>query len=233
MTDFTRRINEVLDHTGISNYRLAKDLRLSKSTIGNYRKGKSSPNGSILNSIAEYLEKEGISSRWLLTGEGDMIGKDPIQANIQDSETPAYSRSKTSKKGVPYYDIDFTLSFVGVDNNQQVQPDTYVTHPFFDGCDYIVRASGQSMAKVIKHGDAMGLTKIENWQEFIPLGEVYAIVTNNGFRMVKVITKGKDEHHFKLISKPSDSKKDEFPDQEIKKSTIIQLFKLQASSHLF
>lgn len=136
-------------------------------------------------------------------------------------------------KGVPYYDLDFTLSFVGVENSQQIQPDSYVTHPFFSGCDYIVRASGQSMAKIIKHGDAIGLIKIENWQEFIPLGEVYAIVTKNGFRMVKIITKGKDEKHFKLVSKPSENKKNEFPDQEIKKESIIQLYKVQASSHLF
>lgn len=179
--------------------------------------------------ISNYINnKKPVSDNFLETFIKEFDVKD-----VEDSENGENPVYENSKQGVPYYDIDFTLSFVGVENSQQANPDTYVTHPFFNGCDYIVRASGQSMAKLIKHGDAIGLIKINNWQEFIPLGEIYAIVTKNGFRMVKIITKGKDDHHFKLISKPSDNKKDEFPDQEIKKSNIIQVYKVQASSHLF
>jgi hypothetical protein len=136
-------------------------------------------------------------------------------------------------KGVPYYDIDFTASFLVIENNNQIRPDSYISHPFFKGCDYVVRASGQSMAKVICHGDAIGLIKINSWQEFFPFGEIYAIVTNDNFRMIKVITKGDTDEYFTLISKPTDSKKEEFPPQQIKKSSISAIFKVQASSHLF
>lgn len=136
-------------------------------------------------------------------------------------------------KGVPYYDVDFTASFLTVENNAQTAPDSYINHPFFKGCDYVVRASGQSMAKVISHGDAIGLIKVENWIDFFPFGEIYAIVTKDNFRMIKVITKGESEETYTLISKPSESKKDEFPPQQIKKSTILSIFKVQASSHLF
>lgn len=136
-------------------------------------------------------------------------------------------------KGVPYYDIDFTASFITVENNNQVEPTSYINHPFFKGCDYVVRASGQSMAKVISHGDAIGLIKIENWKDFFPFGEIYAIVTNDNFRMIKVITKGETEDTYTLISKPTDSKKDDFPPQQIKKISISAIFKVQASSHLF
>lgn len=136
-------------------------------------------------------------------------------------------------KKVPYYDIDFTAGFLEVENNQNTVPDSYISHPFFLNCDYVVRASGQSMAKIIRHGDAIGLIKLNNWREFLPFGEVYAIVTNDGLRMIKVITKGDDDTKFKLISKPSESKKDEFPPQQIKKSSIVAVFKVQATSHLF
>lgn len=112
-------------------------------------------------------------------------------------------------------------------------PDSYISHPFFKGCDYVVRASGQSMAKVICHGDAIGLIKVQNWMEFFPFGEIYAIVTKDGFRMIKVITKGENEDSYTLISKPTESKKEEFPPQQIKKNSILSIFKVQASSHLF
>jgi hypothetical protein len=141
--------------------------------------------------------------------------------------------SENYNKGVPYYDVDFTAGFLEVTNNQDVKPDSYIDHPFFKGCDYVVRASGQSMAKVISHGDAIGLIKINNWQDFFPLGEIYAIVTTNHFRMIKVITKGETEDTYTLISKPTESKKDEFPHQQIKKTSISAIFKVQASSHLF
>jgi transcriptional regulator with XRE-family HTH domain len=136
-------------------------------------------------------------------------------------------------KGVPYYDIEFTAGFLEVENNQSISPDSYVSHPFFKGCDYVVRASGQSMAKLICHGDAIGLVKINNWKDFFPFGEIYALVTNDGFRMVKIVTKGETDDAYTLISKPTDSKKDEFPPQQIKKSSILSIFKVQASSHLY
>jgi Peptidase S24-like len=135
--------------------------------------------------------------------------------------------------GIPYYDVDFSLGFLPLENNSQTKPDYYISHPFFKGCDCVVRASGQSMAKLIAHGDAIGLIKLDNWQDFFPLGEIYAIVTVNGFRMIKIVTKGELEDTYTLISKPTDSKKEEFPPQQIKKQSILTMFKVQASSHLF
>jgi len=176
-------------------------------------------------------ENFSVSKEWLLHGIGEMEVSNYInkkEVNNTVSETPA-----DYYKGVPYYDIDFTASFLAIENNNQVTPDSYISHPFFKGCDYVVRASGQSMAKVICHGDAIGLIKINSWQEFFPFGEIYAIVTTDNFRIIKVITKGDTDEYYTLISKPTDSKKEEFPPQQIKKSSISAIFRVQASSHLF
>lgn len=150
--------------------------------------------------------------------------------NVNDTTTEYNSKNEL---GVPYYDVDFTASFLEVENNQSNIPNSYITHPFFIGCDFVVRASGQSMAKIIKHGDAVGLVKLNNWHEFFPFGEVYGIVTTDGYRMFKVITEGLTDDSYTLISKPTDNKKEEFPNQQIKKSLISHLYKVQASSHLF
>ena len=142
-----------------------------------------------------------------------------------DFENSKTDNNVNQPKGVPYYDVEFTAGFLEVENNQSVLPDSYVSHPFFKGCDYVVRASGQSMAKLICHGDAIGLVKINNWKDFFPFGEIYALVTNDGFRMVKIVTKGETDDTYTLVSKPTDSKKDEFPPQQIKKSSILSIFK--------
>lgn len=183
----------------------------------------------------EIHKKTGLNEagvRRVLNGDVETPQRKTREAIIDYAEKFITIQTDT-KEGVPYYNIDFTASFLEVENNQVAIPDSYISHPFFKGCDYVVRASGQSMAKLIAHGDAIGLIKIENWQAFFPLGEVYAIVTKNGFRMIKVITKGETKDTFTLVSKPTDNKKDEFPTQQIKINQILSIFKVQASSHLF
>jgi transcriptional regulator with XRE-family HTH domain len=201
-------IKEERKKKGLSQEDLANLISVSRKTISGYE------NGEPINE----------SKKMLL----EIILKQNVTNLVQESN----EKYKLSNVGVPFYDIDFTASFLEVENNQS-KPDSYISHPFFKGCDCVVRASGQSMAKVICHGDAIGLIKINNWMEFFPFGEIYAIVTNDGFRMIKVISKGENENYYTLISKPTDSKKDEFPPQQIKRSSILHIFRVQASSHLF
>ena len=207
-------IKQKREMLGITQVELAQILGVSPNTIQNWESGAKIPKTKI-NFIQEKMNE------LILSGD---------QGEYTD---PAFAKAETSTTGVPYYDIDFTASFLEVENSQMTQPDAYIDHPFFKNCNYVVRASGQSMAKVIAHGDAIGLVKIDNWQEFFPLGEIYAIVTSNDFRMIKVITKGDTDDSYTLISKPTDGKKDDFPPQQIKKNNILHLFRVQASSHLF
>lgn len=212
METIAERLDYQRRNKGLTYNDLATSVNLTEGAIRNAIKR----NTIKLSHINVISDKYGISKNWLLTGNGDML--------TSKTEIP---------KGVPFYDIDFTLSFLEVENSLQTAPNSYINHPFFKDCDCVVRASGQSMAKVIAHGDAIGLVKINNWFEFLPFGEIYAIVTNDGFRMIKVITQGESDEKFTLISKPTDGKKDEFPPQQIKKSSILTIFKVQASSHLF
>ena len=169
-----------------------------------------------------------INLHWLMTGEGEMSSSNPNLVN-----EPSEKCMTLKKEGVPYYDVEFTSGFTFLENSQTTKPSSYIAHPFFATSDFVVRNSGQSMAKVIKHGDAIGLKHLPNWQEFLAYGEIYAIVLADDRRLVKIITKGEDTDSFTLISKPSDNKKDEFPQQQIKKSLIRNVFRVEAASCLF
>lgn len=218
------RITELLEKKGITAYTLSNETGLSQATLSRIINRNTKPNASNLKAISDYFD---VDQTWLLTGkEYGVSRKEDAIDIVSEPDIEQF-------KGVPYYDVEFTSSYLEVENNQTIRPTSYISHPFFIGCDMVVRNSGQSMAKLIAHGDAVGLVRIENWREFFPLGEVYAIVTRNNFRMIKIITEGKDDEHYTLLSKPTDSKKDEFPPQQIKKESILQIFKVQASSHLF
>jgi transcriptional regulator with XRE-family HTH domain len=226
------RIKKIMTLKGLNPNKIATLAKIHPSTVKNYIDNTGIPDNLRLDKVAIVL---GVNAKWLLTGEGKMFNEENtnIDKVAEDPEKYKTSKKEVTKIGVPYYDVDFTAGFLEVENSSSNIPDSYISHPFFKGCDYVVRASGQSMAKVICHGDAIGLVKIENWREFFPFGEIYAIVTKDNFRMVKVITKGENEDSYTLISKPTDSKKDEFPPQQIKKQNISALFKVQAASHLF
>jgi hypothetical protein len=242
LTNIKERVLKISDYKGIGKEKFFKDLGV---TYGNF-KGKAKEKALSSDVLAKIVSKyPDINTNWLLTGDGKMtkeekpfypshlVGLEDEENSVKEMIKEATLKYQTKLKGVPYYDVDFTASFLEVENNQQTQPDSYISHPFFKNCDLVVRASGQSMAKLIKHGDAIGLTRIENWFEFIPMGEIYAIVTKNNFRMIKIITKGESEGNYTLISKPSESKKNEFPPQQIKKNLILHIYKVQASATLY
>ncbi|MDN3621305.1 S24 family peptidase [Polaribacter undariae] len=254
-TNIKERVLEISDFKGIGKEKFFSDLGV---TYGNF-KGKAKEKALSSDVLAKIVSKyPEINLEWLLLGKGEMSSKkselDGFVDKIMERETAARNLTRealknaaqerysfqepseeyeTTKKGVPYYDVDFTAGFLEIENSQQTKPDSYISHPFFKNCELVVRASGQSMAKLIRHGDAIGLTRIEDWKNFIPMGEIYAIVTKNNFRMVKIITKGDSDKSYTLISKPTDSKKDEFPPQQISKDQILTIFKVQASAHLF
>lgn len=220
--DLIKLIREIASDNDISSYQIGENTPVSNKTAYNILNDDTiKPRRKTLNIILDYLEET-------ITGTKESLEIKEEFKTPQVAEPPA-----TYQKGVPYYDVEFAAGFEDFTQSQQLQPTSFIKHPFFNGCDYVIRASGQSMAKIIKHGDAIGIVKIENWQEFLPFGEIYAIVTKDNYRMIKIITAGKTADYFTLISKPSDSKKEEFPPQQIKKTLILNLFKVQASSYLF
>lgn len=127
-----------------------------------------------------------------------------------------------NEKGVPYYNVDFTNGFMGVIEFNNVKPDYYINYPPANNCDFWINATGQSMQNTINHGDIVAVKEVDlTW---FPLGEIYAIVTSNGYRLIKRITKSRDPKCYRLVSENPD--KDNYPDQDIPKRYITRLFKV-------
>ena len=77
------------------------------------------------------------------------------------------------------------------------------------------------MKPLISNGDIIALKVIPDWTEFLPMNEIYAIMTKNDLRTVKVIRRGSDNEHFTLHAI-----NEEYEDQEIKKEAITKVFKV-------
>ena len=158
-----------------------------------------------------------INIDWLRTGDGDMLKE------VKESDAVMLSGDVVSYDvGVPYYDIDFVNGFADVIELNSINPEYRINYPPARDCDFWVNATGNSMLGVVNHGDKIALKTVD--KEWFPLGEIYAIVTTNGHRMVKRISSSKDPNCYRLISE--NPNKEEYPDQDIPKHYIQSLFKV-------
>lgn len=152
-----------------------------------------------------------LNKSWLLTGEGEMlINENNSQAKI----------SFTS--GVPYYNVDFIGGFDLVLNDQTAKPEYLIDFKKYNEATCWCNVTGHSMEPEITHGDIIALKKIEDIS-FLPLGEVYAIVTKNGMRTIKRLGPSTDPKCYTLV--PT-NKSPEYGIQEIPKNMIQQVFQV-------
>lgn len=157
------------------------------------------------------LDATGLSPEWLKTGEGEKYSGAGVEALGE-------SNAITSK---PFYDVDFALGFATMYNDTPNVPNKYVSVPGYEKADFWCRTSGDSMQPVINGGDMIALKEVLDWQDFLPMNEIYAIMTTNDLRTVKVVRKGSDDMRLTLHAY-----NEEYEDQEISKASIAKVFKV-------
>lgn len=208
----------------------ARAVPVSQSTLKEIVSGRlSKPSSDTLTAIAS-SDALNISAQWLLTGNGTMRTEvkhadlyDEIEAAAAELEaegTPIAS----FKKGVPYYNVDFIGGFDLVGNDQTTKPDYYIDFsPYNEDGTIWCNITGHSMEPEINSGDMIALKEVQGWSSFLIYGEIYAIVTKDGMRTVKVVSKGDDNNSFKLIPINESEK---YSIQDIPKAMIEKVFRV-------
>lgn len=64
---FSERVAELLEEKGITKYKLAKDVGISKSVLSDYYNGKVQPTADVIIEVANYFD---VSSDYLLGLDG-------------------------------------------------------------------------------------------------------------------------------------------------------------------
>lgn len=70
---FGRRLEQLMKDYDVSNYKLAKDLTISKTTVSNYISGDTKPNSTIIDQICLYFR---VNKDWIIYGEGEKYAVD-------------------------------------------------------------------------------------------------------------------------------------------------------------
>lgn len=125
------------------------------------------------------------------------------ESEEQDDSSPVLiTDDMVSNVKVPFYEVDFAGGFNSPEMFSQVKPSFVISSPSFAGADFACVLTGNSMSKRIKSGSVIGLKEIKEWWEYFPTNEIYAIVTKNGLRTVKIVKRSKKEGYIDLIPDP-------------------------------
>lgn len=133
---------------------------------------------------------------------------------------------------VPIYDIEFSAGVMQdlIDKNDDFFPIGYLGIPEVSGCDAVIRVKGDSMAPKINDRDWIGVKKMDNWNDWLPMGYIYAISTAS-LQLIKYIKKGSKEDTFTIESHNKKYEDDQIPVKVIKEiwavKTIIPFSKIE------
>lgn len=223
MVGVIERINELIKELGLTPNSFAKEVGLGSSNLSRKLKGNTPFTQKDFVKISDSI---GVNREWLETGKGEKrtysVGYDKNVINMAIDK--AFTQCVHGEDAKPFYDVDFALGFSEMYNDSPNVPTKYISVPGYEKTDFWCRTSGDSMNPLISNGDIIALKQILDWNEFLPMNEVYAIMTTNDLRTVKIIRKGSDNEHFTLHAI-----NEEYEDQEIKKSAITKVFKVLGS----
>jgi len=209
------RLKEARLKSGLTQTELAHEIDAKQPYIAKLEKNEDYSLAQAIK-LAEVLK---VDAQWLING--DINNSEVINNN------PSINKNK---KGVPYYDIDFVGGFDLVFNNNEVNPSFYIDFLPFNDADYWVNVSGKSMGPLIAHGDLVALKEVNDWKRFLLEGEIYAVITDNGFRTIKMIGAGKDDDHYTLIPY---NKGGDYSPQSIPKDVITHVFRVKGAIKKF
>lgn len=109
---------------------------------------------------------------------------------------------KEEKGKIPYYDVDFAGGWSTEELFTNAMPTYYISAPEFAKSEFACNLRGNSISNRIKSGAIIGLKEISDWEIYFPTNELYAVITKNDLRTVKIVKWGKDKKYLELIPDP-------------------------------
>lgn len=137
---------------------------------------------------------------------------------------------KSFTSGRPYYNVDFLGGFDLVLNDNTITPEYNIDFAPLNKPGVVwCNITGNSMYPKLTSGAIIAIREVVSWKDFLTFGEIYAIVTTNDLRTVKIVRKSENENNFKLV--PINTA--EYDEQEIPKEMIARVFEVLGSINRF
>ena len=212
------RISQFIQNQGISVRSFEQSISASDGMIRRAINNKTDIQSKWLSVIADNYPH--LNLEWLITGRGSMLK--------ETSQPLSLPTINYEYKGAPYYNVDFIGGFDLVLNDQTINPDYYINFEPYNKPGVVwCNITGQSMEPELSNGDYIALKEMTDPVQYLPYGEIYAIVTES-YRTVKRIGKADQKDFIRLI--PT-NKSPEYSAQDIPISMIQKVYAVLGSMH--
>lgn len=207
-------IQYIIDKKGINVTQIAKDVGVSKSHISNILNGK--PIG------LQFASKIAAAYNMPLT---EVLGNEVEIVQPQGEIITNGKKNIKRKEGlIPFYNADFIAGNAELFyEDATIYPEYYIDVPDFSGC-IAFRAFSDSMENIIRSGNILFGTKIDDWQSHLEYGQIYGITCTDGRRYLKYIRRcdANPLTHFLLKSENKHYDDFEIPKDKIKNIWLIE-----------
>lgn len=171
---------------------------------------------------------DGISSSWLLTGEGSMLVENsPSEVKKTSSDVENTTSEEEDAIFLPVLNLD---ARGGLLSNDVVGEGEYIAEqmPFSRNVaregDFVVNVYGDSMNPRYPSGSRVLLRPIPAWKDYIELGAAYVIELRDYRRVLKIIKRGSTKDMLTLASVNPD-----YEPSEVSRDFIRQVFRVVLS----
>jgi len=184
------------------------------STYGNF-KGKSK-NTALSSDILAVISTSypELNMDWVLNGRGEMLNgvenlllnKPSTPYGIKKAPLGRLTKRSTGSELIKFYEADFAASrdIEFFDDEASIKPAYMMDIPEFAGC-IAFRTYSDSMEPLIKGGDILFATKVDDWRDGLEYGQIYGITRIDNRRHLKYIRRAeRHQTHFLLKSENSD-----------------------------
>lgn len=200
------RLEQIITRANMTTNSFGKHIGLTRSeSLYQIKAGKFGISNNLAQRIVEKFPE--ISLGWLLSGEGEMLGGNPISQFI------------------PYYDLDITsCTQLG---NEILKPTSILSLPMIEKCDCAFRSCDNAVGDEIMPGSIVFLKKLA--PEAIIPGRFYVIITSN-FVILRKLRIQETGSHKEYILESANSQQE---DVRLKEHEILGLYRVVANLKMY
>ena len=167
---------------------------------------------------------EGVSAKWLLTGEGELIANNyQTKIDVKNVAHPA----QNPQDGIPLIPLSAMAGALrGEQSVLEYECECYVV-PAFSGADFLMPVKGNSMMPTYISGDIVACQRVPMSGLFFQWNKPYVLDTAQG-AIIKRIKPGSDKQHVLIVSDNKEYDPFELPYEDIYAvALVIGLIRLE------
>lgn len=204
-------ILKFLKGSDVNIQKLSKESGIAADRLYSWRNQRGKPKTEDSEKLLKWAASFGTNSN------NDFIANEP---------PPTYQTKRFNLKinplyePIPVHDIDIPAGNYEMSNDKNETAVDYYYIPEFSGTRAF-NVYSDSMEPLISKGAKIFAKKIEEWNEYLELGQVYSVGMNDGRRFLKYIKKGSTVDRFLLVSENNHYDDFEIPKNKIRSVWLI------------